>query len=742
AWGDVAVDAANFPDSVFRQYVSDNFDKDGNGYLSDGEIAGATRIEEIDSKGISSLKGVEYFTALKYLDCNSNQLIKLDVSHNTDLTYLRCDSQTREGLILTSSGNPSYPYQLNFTGYMTSAQTANVSNVKGLDSSSADIATTYSDGVAMFASKPSAVKYNYTTGYSVRKMDVTITEGAVQAKPAITTSSLPNATVGTSYTQVLTASGTAPITWTHTSGKLPDGITLSSDGTISGTPSLAGSCTFTVKASNSAGDDSKRLTLKITNPPDWTAPAITTTTLNPAAIGKPYTARLDATGNPAPTWRIASGTLPAGLILSADGSISGTPTRAGSFKITVIAENAVGYAQRKLTLKSQIVPTITTTGLKSATTGQSYSGTVIASGTTPLTWSADGLPAGLTFKDCTIRGKARTKGTYPVTVTVSNSAGTDTKTLSLDVHAVMPVFKTSSLPVGTWNKRYSATITMKKGTKPITLELAGTLPDGLGFDADAGTITGTPNETCNALVLTFTDTNAEGSVSKDFTLTVNGVKPKITTSSLPQAVKGRDYSADVAATGNAPITWRAVNLPAGLSLDADTGTISGTPEEACKGYITVRAENSGGSHAKRVRLLIREDRTAKKSSLPEERTPEIPDDEHKSSLPVDDMAGRSTMPENSAGFAGGYVIVAELGTVSADEAGMYDFTVTLSDDSHAGAELVYLANSDTPSDDDGIAEFFDADGGPVSTVPDEQTFTVSVWLNPEIVYAPVIAVKY
>ena len=51
-------------------------------------------------------------------------------------------------------------------------------------------------------------------------------------------------------------------------------------------------------------------------------------------------------------------------------------------------------------------------------------------------------------------------------------------------------------------------------------------------------------------------------------------------------------------------------------------------------------------------------------------------------------------------------------------------------------------NSDTPSDDDGIAEFFDADGGPVSTVPDEQTFTVSVWLNPEIVYAPVIAVKY
>ena len=717
AWADVAINAATFPDDVFRSYVSDNFDKDSNDYLSDEEMSAAKFIN-VESKDISSLKGIEYFTALTYLNCKynnlkalnvskntaltilycyhnqlaaldvskltaledlgceGNQLTALNVSKNTALKYLKCttnkltaldvkkntalttlycfgnnltaldvskntalerlycymnplktlnvskntaltvlichnnqltaldlsknkaltelycqqnqlktldlssntaletlychtnqltvldldsnteltkaslSTQTAYGLKITTTGDASYPYQLNFSDYMTSAQTSNVSDVQGLTSSSASIATQYEDGVAKFASKPSAVKYNYATGYKSAKMEVTITGDAPveDTKPEITTSSLPAGTTASPYTQTLTASGTAPITWTRSSGKLPDGITLATDGTISGTPSAAGSYSFTVKAANSIGSATKKFTLKITNPTDWTAPVITTTTLNPAAVGREYSSLLEATGNPAPTWRTASGTLPAGLTLSADGSISGTPTRAGSFKLTVRAENAAGYAQRQFTLKSQIIPAITTTALSTATVGQSYSETVRASGTTPLTWSAEGLPEGLTFSNGSIRGKARTNGTYPVTVTVSNSAGTDTKILSLDVHAVMPVFGTTSLPAGTWHKAYRTAITMKKGTKPITVEVDGELPDGLDFDADTWTLSGTPNETCDARILTFTATNAEGSVSKNFALTVNGVKPRITTSTLPPAVKGNDYSADLEAT--------------------------------------------------------------------------------------------------------------------------------------------------------------------------------------------------
>lgn len=81
--------------------------------------------------------------------------------------------------------------------------------------------------------------------------------------PSITTTSLSDGKVGEAYSQALAATGTTPITWALGSGSsLPAGLTLS-DGTISGTPTTAGTFTFTVKATNSAGDDTKGLTIVI-----------------------------------------------------------------------------------------------------------------------------------------------------------------------------------------------------------------------------------------------------------------------------------------------------------------------------------------------------------------------------------------------------------------------------------------------------------------------------------------------
>ena len=81
--------------------------------------------------------------------------------------------------------------------------------------------------------------------------------------PSITTTSLSDGKVGEAYSQALAATGTTPITWTLDSGSsLPAGLTLS-DGTISGTPTTTGTFTFTVKATNSAGDDTKKLTIVI-----------------------------------------------------------------------------------------------------------------------------------------------------------------------------------------------------------------------------------------------------------------------------------------------------------------------------------------------------------------------------------------------------------------------------------------------------------------------------------------------
>ena len=88
--------------------------------------------------------------------------------------------------------------------------------------------------------------------------------GTVITAPTITTESLDDGTVGTAYnqTQPLAATGNN-ITWSLDSGTLPTGLTLNSDGTITGTPSAEGSSTFTVKAENSAGSASKEYTLNI-----------------------------------------------------------------------------------------------------------------------------------------------------------------------------------------------------------------------------------------------------------------------------------------------------------------------------------------------------------------------------------------------------------------------------------------------------------------------------------------------
>lgn len=77
AGGNIEINAENFPDDVFREYIS-IFDTNGDGFFSSKEIAEATAISASEM-GIIDLTGVEYFTALEYLDCSDNQLESLDL---------------------------------------------------------------------------------------------------------------------------------------------------------------------------------------------------------------------------------------------------------------------------------------------------------------------------------------------------------------------------------------------------------------------------------------------------------------------------------------------------------------------------------------------------------------------------------------------------------------------------------------------------------------------------------------
>lgn len=171
---------------------------------------------------------------------------------------------------------------------------------------------------------------------------------------AVNPSSLPNGSVGTAYSQTVTASGgTGPYTYAIVSGTLPTGLSLNtSSGAITGTPSAGGSYSFTVQATDAtANTGSRSYTVNIGTSSLNVNPA----TLPDAPIGKAYSQMVVASGGTAPyTYSISAGSLPPGLALNGStGAITGTPTSAGTYPFTVRALDANGnFGSRAYTLNT------------------------------------------------------------------------------------------------------------------------------------------------------------------------------------------------------------------------------------------------------------------------------------------------------------------------------------------------------------------------------------------------------
>jgi hypothetical protein len=154
-------------------------------------------------------------------------------------------------------------------------------------------------------------------------------------------SSLPAAANGSSYSQTITASGgTSPYSFAVTSGSLPTGLSLSSGGVISGTPTVNGSSTFTVTATDAIGQTGSRSYTIVVE-----TVSITTTSLPGGVELIPYSQTLSASGGTAPyTWAITSGSLPPGLALSSGGVLSGTPTQSGFYTFSVTATDSLSLS--------------------------------------------------------------------------------------------------------------------------------------------------------------------------------------------------------------------------------------------------------------------------------------------------------------------------------------------------------------------------------------------------------------
>ncbi len=271
--------------------------------------------------------------------------------------------------------------------------------------------------------------------------------------------------VGSFYGQTLAATGnTPPYSWSITSGSLPGGLSLdSSTGAISGTPSAAGTFSFTVQARDAASSTlTKQFTITILD--------ISPPSLPAGMIGMVYSQTLTAAGGTAPySWAVASGSLPDGLTLNnSTGLISGAPATAGTFNFTVQMSDAAlpsNATTKLLSIAIYDLLTIDTSSLPDGMANRSYSKSVTAAGgKTPYTWAvaSGSLPDGLTLNNSTglISGAPATAGTFNFTVQVSDAAlpsNARTKLLSIAIYDLLTI-DTSSLPDGMANRSYSKSV--------------------------------------------------------------------------------------------------------------------------------------------------------------------------------------------------------------------------------------------------------------------------------------------
>ena len=329
----------------------------------------------------------------------------------------------------------------------------------------------------------------------------------VQAPPTVTSGDPPPGVVGTSYHFAFTASGTPAPTFAITAGALPPGLSLDLDsGALFGSPTDAGTYTFSVSATNAAGSVTGGPYLLTVNE----APAITSGAPPSAGVvGQPYTFTFTATGTPAPTFAVTDGALPNGLSLgTVSGMLSGSPTVAGTYTFSVRATNVAGSVTGGpytivVYSSSPKLLTVTSRSLPAAIVGKTYTATLMAvGGVRPYIWSlAKGtLPAGLTLDPASGRitgiptRAGQTNVTFRVTDAGQPKPQSATATLTLKVSRPLILLSPARLPIGQRGQTYTAAITASGGTGPYAFaQIDGALPPGITL-AKSGALTGRPTK--------------------------------------------------------------------------------------------------------------------------------------------------------------------------------------------------------------------------------------------------------
>lgn len=500
---------------------------------------------------------------------------------------------------VTASGG-SAPYTFTITAGVLPA---------GLSLSAGGALTGTPKAVGPFNFTITATDANGFTGS--RAVSLTVASPIVTMTPP----TVPAAAVGSSYSQTLVGGGgNAPYTFALASGALPPGLALGSNGLLSGTPSAGGSYSFTVEVRDSTAGGPFATMQSFTMTVGAATLAVSPPTLNAGTVGIDYAQPLTTTGGtPGYTYAVTAGALPAGMSLSSGGTLSGRPTAGGTFNFTVVSTDSSGgtgpfsgVRGYTLTIAAPTLAVAPAT-LPAPSIGVPYSQTLSTSGGTgPYSYAitAGALPVGMSMSSGgVLSGTPTAGGTFNFTVTTTDSSGgtgpfSMPRSYTLTIGAATVALSPTTIAAPTVGVAYNQTFSASGGVAPYTFSVTGALPAGLTLSS-SGVLSGTPTAG-GSFNFTVRATDSSGgagpySGSQAFAITIGAPTLALNPASLPAPTVGTAYSQTVTASGGvAPYTYAisAGALPAGLTLDAATGAIRGTPTASGASAFTVRAVDS------------------------------------------------------------------------------------------------------------------------------------------------------
>lgn len=436
----------------------------------------------------------------------------------------------------------------------------------------------------------------------------------------ITTTSLPRGTVGHAYSATIeTAGGSGTgYSWSVTGGTLPAGLSLVGNGRtadITGTPTaVVGTLpvTFEVQDPGSGRTASVSLVLQVVGPVQ-----IGTGSVAAAALNQPYQAYISAVYGTESgyIWALVGGALPPGLSLTGgtpSATISGTPTAVGSYGFTLEVNDNGDTHTRAYTLEVTSALAITTGSLPAADSGVAYNQLVTAAGGAGVySWSASGLPAGLSLASgtpsATLSGTTTAAGDYTVLLQVSTPNWMVAQAwFTLTVNPGGFQLTGAALPDGAVAASYSETIATTGGAPTSCAILAGDLPPGLSISA-TGVVSGIP--TATGLFRFLVEATEAGGQSDrkyiDMEVLPANTTLTVTTTSLPDATQGTAYAAWLTAYGgtNSGYAWSLAGgaLPPGISINGEL--LTGTPTASGGFSLTLQVTDSGANSAQATLTL-------------------------------------------------------------------------------------------------------------------------------------------